>query len=106
MFLTSWSKAEDIPYWNINVPQAGKYRVTISYASTKPSLGEEYSVLDGGASLSAKVTKASGEWVFGQDQIGELALPAGASTVKIKIAGKEGRDVMQLERLTLQRVSP
>jgi proline racemase len=63
-------------------------------------------VTDGTASLVGKVTKTQGEWVFAQEPVGEIELPAGASTVKVQIAGKDGRNVMQLERLTLTPVTP
>ncbi len=105
VFLTSWSKPQDVPYWNIAVPQAGKYRVAISYAAVKPAMGAEYTIFDGAAALTGKVAKAEGEWVFSKLSVGELALPAGPSTLKIKIAGKDGQDVMQLERVTLQRIA-
>jgi alpha-L-fucosidase len=104
VFLTQWSKPQDIPYWDIELPRAGKYQVAISYAATKPAIGSAYSVLDGAANLSAAVKNASGDWVFSEDSIGELELPAGKSQVKVKIAGKDGQNVMQLERVTLKPV--
>jgi alpha-L-fucosidase len=106
VFLTSWSKPQDVPYWNVRLAKGGKYRVDISYAATKPAAGAAYTVTDGPSSLSAKVAHTQGEWVFGHESIGEIELPAGVSQVKVQIAGKSGQDVMQLEGLTLTYLSP
>lgn len=106
VFLTDWSKPQDVPYWNIGLAKAGTYRVEISYAATEPAKGAVYTITDGTASLTAKVATTQGEWVFGRESIGEIQLPAGRSTVKVQIAGRDGRSVMQLERLTLTPVTP
>jgi alpha-L-fucosidase len=101
VFLTSWSKPQDVPYWNVAVPQAGNYRVAVSYAATKPSAGASFTVRDGASSVAGTVGQTNGEWVFGEQEIGRIALPAGASTVKIEIADRNGQDVMQLEKVVL-----
>jgi len=106
VFLTSWSKPQDVPYWEITVPASRKYRVEISYAATKPALGSPFVVSAGSATLPGTVKKAEGEWVFHKEVLGDLTLPAGAATVKVKLQTKDkgGVDVMQLESLRLKPV--
>jgi alpha-L-fucosidase len=103
VFLTSWSKPQDIPYWNITVPEAGSYNVSVSYAATKNSNGADFTIKSASTNLPGKVSKTDGEWVFNHQDVGQLTLPAGPSTVKIEIADRNGQDVMQLEKIVLAK---
>ena len=32
VFVTRWSRQQDVPYWTVDVPKAGRYRVEVSYS--------------------------------------------------------------------------
>jgi hypothetical protein len=49
------------------------------------------------------VTRTDGEWVFNRQDVGQISLPAGPSTLKIEIADRNGQDVMQLEKIVLTK---
>ncbi len=103
VFLTRWTRADDIPTWKLTVPKPARYKVEISYGATRASAGIDYTVSAGAAQLAAKTANTDGEWVFRSFPIGELRLPAGEQTLQVKAATK-GTPAMSLEWVRLTPV--
>jgi alpha-L-fucosidase len=82
VYLTDWTRRQDVPSWNITVPKAGRYRVEASYGTI--GVDTPFTIVSGGSQVSGKVEKASGALVFRNHAVGEIALPAGAQTLQLK----------------------
>jgi alpha-L-fucosidase len=104
VYLTRWTRADDVPSWNLEVPKAGRYRVEVAYGSTRAAENREYVVAVGEQSVAGKVLNTGGEWVFKTQQLGVLTLGKGAHTLRVKSATKDGLEGMTLERVTLTPV--
>lgn len=100
VYLTRWTRADDLPTWTFAVPDGGRYRVEISYGSTRSSQGTEFTVVAGRTELAGKVQNTDGEWVFRTFALGEMKLEAGEQTLLVKAVTK-GTPAMSLERLRL-----
>ena len=100
VFLTNWSRSEDVPTWTFSAPRAGRYRVSVSYATGRGGQGTEFSVAAGKAALAGKVQNTGGDWVFKSFPLGEIQLAAGEQTLEVK-AKVQGNAAMTLEKVTL-----
>lgn len=105
VFLTRWTRNDDVPTWNLAVPGAGRYRVAISYGKTaRPNQDAgEFTITVGAQKLSGKIENTGGDWVFKSFNAGELALTAGTHTLKVS-TNVRGVEAMQLEKITLSPV--
>ncbi|MBV6434654.1 MAG: hypothetical protein IANPNBLG_04927 [Bryobacteraceae bacterium] len=104
VFLTKWTRADDVPVWTMSVPKAGRYKVELSYGSARGAAGSAYTVSAGKAQLTAKTESSGGEMVFHTVTAGELRLEAGEQQLRVK-ASAAGRPVMTLEWVRLVPVS-
>jgi alpha-L-fucosidase len=105
VFLTKWSRNDDIPYWDFAIPSAGRYKVELRYGKQGRSgvdLGG-WTIDIAGQKLTGKIQNTGGAWVFKGYGAGVLALPAGTHKVKVSTDVK-GSDAMQLEGLVLTPV--
>ena len=84
VFLTRWTRADDVPTWVLNVPKAGRYTVDVSYAT--PRAGTSYTVAIGSAEVVSKTEKTGGDLVFKQFRAGEVKLAAGEMKLQVKPA--------------------
>jgi alpha-L-fucosidase len=105
VFLTKWSRHDDIPTWNLAIPKAGRYRVEVSYGTTRTGAERDYVVAIAGQSVSGKTLNTGGEWVFQTQTLGTLNIPAGEQTLQVKSAGTAGLDGVTLEKVTLVPVN-
>jgi alpha-L-fucosidase len=104
IYLTNWTKSEDVPSWTITVPKAGRYRVEISYGTIGRGVDTLFTVAAGASQAAGKVEKSSsGELVFHNHPVGEIALTAGQQTVEMKLAVR-GSAAMNLEAVRLTPV--
>lgn len=99
VFLTRWSRPDDIPTWNFTLPQAGRYRVELRYGATRPNRDKPIAVTAGKQSLTGKVVDTGNEWVFRSQSLGVLSLAAGEQTLQVK--STVGLDGVALEGVTL-----
>ncbi|MGH9630962.1 MAG: alpha-L-fucosidase, partial [Bryobacteraceae bacterium] len=99
VFITRWTRPDDIPTWTVNVPKAGRYRVEISYGAGKPSEGTPFTISAGEAEIAGKVEDTSQYEVFKTFPLGEIDLAAGEQKVQVKAAAKGGVNAMNLERV-------
>jgi alpha-L-fucosidase len=104
VFLTRWSRAEDVPAWVIDVPKAARYQVDMSYGTSGGGVGTGFTLSAGDATVSGKVERsASSDLVFHNHAIGTLELKPGEQTLKLK-AEIRGNAPMNLEGVRLTRI--
>ncbi|MEO8025473.1 MAG: alpha-L-fucosidase [Bryobacteraceae bacterium] len=97
VYITHWSRKEDVPTWTIHVPAAGQYKVDVSYGSSTDTTG--YEVSAAGHGVTGKFAKTANPLVFRTDSAGAIALPAGDVTLKIS-ADAKGAVNLEMVRLT------
>ncbi|MFN7936313.1 MAG: alpha-L-fucosidase [Bryobacteraceae bacterium] len=103
VFLTRWTRGDDVPTWKIAVPKEGRYKVEVSYGATRGSAGIDYTVGAGKAQVAGKTMNTGGEWAFQTYSLGEMRLEAGEQTLQVK-ASTKGTPAMSLEWVRLTPV--
>ena len=103
VFVTGWTRKEDVPAWDVQVPRAGRFRVAVTYAAEGRSAGTPFTVAAGGSRVEGKVANTQGAWVFKTLPVGEIDLAAGPQTVQVK-AEPRGAEAMNLEKVVLTPV--
>lgn len=104
VFVTKWTRNDDIPTWNLTTPGAGRYQVELTYGKGgKPEPASEFTIAVGAQKLTGKIESTGGDWVFKPHTAGVLVLPAGEQLLRITTNVK-GTEAMQLERVTLRPV--
>lgn len=101
VYLTNWTRADDIPTWNFTVPKAGRYKVEISYGATRAGKDKEFLVSVGDKSVSGTIVETGNDWVFRSHQLGTLNLPPGAQTLQVKSGNSQGLGGVSLESVKL-----
>jgi alpha-L-fucosidase len=99
VFLTNWTRAQDIPTWTLAVPRAGRYRVEIAYGNI--TKGVELTIAAGAAQLKHAAATTSNGWVFKTFPAGEMELAAGEQTLEVKT---DARGAVNLEKVILTPV--
>ena len=97
VFLTRWTRPDDIPYWTFTLPRSGKYRAEVVYAS---ALKEPQKLIleAGNQSHELSVPPTGGEFVFKPgSQTVEINLTAGEQRLSIK-------PLTGLERFNFEKV--
>ena len=103
VFVTRWTRSDDVPYWPAYPAKSGKYEVEIQYAATRASAGTEFTISIGDAKVTGKVEDTGGNWVFKKFTLGKVALKAGEQIVKVS-AKTQGTEAMNLEAVVLKPV--
>ena len=101
VFLTDWTRTEDVPSWIVHVPHDGLYNVHLSYAAGHDKAGADFSIESGASKVSGKVGDTGGDYVFQPMGVGQIELKAGEQTVRVKRTGRDGAEPMKLERVIL-----
>ncbi len=101
VFLTNWTRADDVPSWDVEAPHDGLYNVSVSYGAAKERAGSAFTVVAGAASVSGKVRDTGGDYVFKTETIGQMELRAGKQTIRVKPEIHGERQPMTLERVVL-----
>jgi alpha-L-fucosidase len=102
VFVTRWTRPDDVPTWKVAVPKAGRYDVEILYAATRGSAGVPFTVNAGGTEAAGKVVDTGGEWVFKRFPVGTLMLKEGEQVIQVKSKAQPGIAAMNLEGLNLK----
>jgi alpha-L-fucosidase len=76
-----WTAAADWIEWQFNVAQAGRFTVTVDFASKGDSTFE---IVTGNQKLKASVTKTGDYGKFQTASLGSIELPAGQASLAIK----------------------
>lgn len=95
---------QDHAAWEVEVPQAGIYDVTMEWSVSDESAGNLFAVEAGTRRLETKVA-STGRWdVYRIEKIGRLQLEAGAQTITLKPNGSFQTSLMDLRELRLTPV--
>jgi alpha-L-fucosidase len=103
-YISSWTDPRDYLTWMVTVPQSGRYRVEVSYASlghegTPFQVGPE---AGGGVSGTTKGTKTATD--FRVDVLGEIELAVGRQIVAARISSPEAGSGPQGAAMNLHEV--
>jgi alpha-L-fucosidase len=104
VFLTRWTRADDVPYWKFSIPRPGRYAVSVTYGASRRSEGAAFYVEAGAARVSGRVENTTNDWVFKTFPLGEIELPAGEQTLRVVAQVQGGVPAMSLEKVTLRPV--
>ena len=104
VYLTNWTRPDDVPSWNFETPKAGNYRVVVSYSAMRAGKDRDYEVNVGGVKVAGKIIETGGEWVFQSQRLGVLALGKGEHKLQVKSATNQGLDGVSLEHVVLEPV--
>jgi len=99
-----WVDPTDTASWTFAVAKPGKYRVSVLQGCGKGS-GGSLVALEAGASKAEFTVEETGHFQrFVPREIGQLELAAGENTLTVRPVKKKGAAVMDLRRVTLERV--
>jgi alpha-L-fucosidase len=102
VYLTHWTRKDDVPAWVIQVPKPARYRVEMSYGTTSGGVNAPYTIVSGRSRLSGRVEKSSsGELVFHRHAVGKIRLQAGEQTLEVMPDIRRGIAPMNLEAVRL-----
>ena len=99
-----WVDAADTASWKFPVAQAGKYRVSVLQGCGKGSGGSTVALEAGAAKVEFTVEETGHFQRFVPREVGVLELAAGDNTLTVRPLKKKGAAVMDLRRVTLERV--
>jgi len=103
VFVTRWNRSQDVPYWTVDVPKAGRYRVEVGY-SKRGGAAAPLTVELGAAKIEGEVKGTGGEWVFKQAAFGDVDLKAGQAVVKVRTRADGGSNTVNLEGVVLRPI--
>jgi len=99
-----WVDPADTASWKFPVAQAGKYRVSVLQGCGKGSGGSTVALEAGAAKVEFTVEETGHFQRFVPREVGVLELAAGDNTLTVRPVKKKGAAVMDLRRVTLERV--
>ena len=99
-----WVDPADTASWTFPVAQPGKYRVSVLQGCGKGSGGSTVALEVGAARAEFTVVETGHFQRFVPREVGVLELAAGANTLTVRPVKKKGAAVMDLRRVTLERV--
>jgi len=99
-----WVDPADTASWKFPVAQAGKYRVSVLQGCGKGSGGSTVALEAGAAKVEFTVEETGHFQRFVPREVGVLELAAGETTLTVRPVKKKGAAVMDLRRVTLERV--
>jgi alpha-L-fucosidase len=85
VYLTHWSRPDDVPVWQIQVPQAGRYKVEIMYAAGGIE-NKTFEISAGNSKITTAAKRGPNDLVFRTYPAGEIDLSAGEQDVRVKPA--------------------
>jgi putative heme-binding domain-containing protein len=96
-----WSQASDHAIWQVDLPQAGQYQVTLDYACADACAGTRFVLSMGEQQLSGEVA-GTGTWdSYRSAKVGRLRLPAGRSEILFRSDGPIRSYLMDLRTIIL-----
>ena len=99
-----WVDPADTASWTFPVAHPGKYRVSVLQGCGKGSGGSTVALEVGAARAEFTVVETGHFQRFVPREVGVLELTAGANTLTVRPVKKKGAAVMDLRRVTLERV--
>jgi len=101
-----WTDAKDWVSWEIKVPAAGTYEVSVTYACEPGAAGTTYEVSLGGEKLAGTVSPTASWDDFIAEPLGSVELGAGDQEVKVVPTEMPGYAVMNLKGIELRPTAP
>jgi putative heme-binding domain-containing protein len=99
-----WQSEEDRAVWTLEVPQSGRYRVTLDYACHNDAAGDAYVLEVAGQTLTGRV-EGTGTWDNYRGQsLGEVELPQGTVEMQFRSAGPIRQALLDLREVRLTPV--
>jgi hypothetical protein len=96
-----WSRPQDHAIWQVSVPKAGEYRVTLDYACDNAAAGDRFVVSAAGQTLRG-VVQGTGTWDdYRSVTLGTLSLPPGLHEVTMRSDGAIGSALIDVRSLRL-----
>lgn len=98
-----WSSPQDFAAWTLDVPQAGRYQVSLDYACENGAAGDRFVIQVGGQSLAGQV-EGTGSWDnYRTKMIGTIDLPAGPVELLLRSDGPVKSAMIDLRGIRLVR---
>lgn len=96
-----WQSEDDYAAWSVEVPRAGKYRVTLDYACDESTAGDRFTLTIGDQLLSGKVA-STGTWDdYREVDMGEVELRAGTHEAVFRSLGGIRSALLDLRTIRL-----
>ncbi len=104
--IDGWKKAGEHAAWQLDVAQAGRYTLTLSYGCRPLDADGTLRISIGNTSLEHKVQTTTTAEQFGRFPVGELVLAKGKATLKAEVVAAPGRELMRLNGIHLKYIRP
>ena len=96
-----WGGVDDMAVWKIEIPAAGKYEVTIEWACTPSTAGNQAQLVTADGRLLFKV-ESTGSWDnYKTTSIGKISLRSGIQRIRVQSAGPISQFLIDLRKVTL-----
>lgn len=101
-----WVNADDVAWWDVSLPEMGRYRVTVLQGCGAGQGGStvEMSAGGGGEPLRFTVEETGHFQRFVPRDVGELTIPAGDARILVRAVAKKAAAVMDLRQVMLERL--
>jgi alpha-L-fucosidase len=97
-----WQSADDAAEWSLQIPAAGKYRVTLDYACEASAAGDTLQLAIGGQTVLFKVP-STGTWDdYVEKAIGIIELDAGPAEASVRSNGAIRSALIDLRGIKLE----
>ena len=99
-----WVDASDSAHWDLSVTTAGRYRVGVLQGCGSGNGGSTVEI-SAGASALTFIVEATGHFqAFVPRNVGEIDLQTGPNQIRVRAVHKQGGAVMDLRRVSLERI--
>jgi alpha-L-fucosidase len=98
--LANWQNVNDYPEWSFTTDKPGTYEVRASYASMWGGQAA-YEVEVDGQKLAAKTQSSPSVYFPATFTVGQVTLPAGEHTLRVRITAIANNHAMNLEKIVL-----
>ena len=119
-WIANWTDTRAYPYWEIEVVEAGKFKIVLDYVCPEASVGATFEIRAAGSSIRGQVQKAHDpplipspdrvkrkevyEKVWNTLTVGEFFLKKGRTQLQIHALTKPGTTVMDVKAVHIVKV--
>jgi hypothetical protein len=122
-FYTTWARLSDKIFWDVMVPAAGTFKVTIYYTCPRAAIGSTVVLRSGDRELPFTIREAHDPPLVGMKEdrfrrgesyvkdfkpleVGTMDLPQGKGRLELQATRIPGKQVMDVRLLVLERLRP
>ncbi|QEG01312.1 Arylsulfatase [Stieleria maiorica] len=102
--IQGWRESGERASWNLDVEQAGRYHVRLTYGCRPLDAGGKLSLQSGDHAITHHVQASTTADQFESHVVGTLHLEQGHVELVAEVETCPGRELMRLNRITLERV--